>query len=86
EPKGVVHGGEFVFTKEATQRLGIANLYRLMDSAKKGYASGGHVGGSQPLTISTPTSKMYGMQPVAAGGINLNIGDINISSLLQQQQ
>ncbi|MDE9528070.1 phage tail tape measure protein, partial [Xenorhabdus bovienii] len=41
EPKGVVHGGEFVFTKEATQRLGIANLYRLMDSARTGYASGG---------------------------------------------
>ncbi|MBD2799507.1 phage tail tape measure protein [Xenorhabdus sp. M] len=86
EPKGVVHGGEFVFTKEAVERLGVANLYRLMDSAKKGYASGGHVGGSQPLTISSPTSKMYGMQPVAAGGINLNMGDINISSPLQQQQ
>ncbi|MBD2803708.1 phage tail tape measure protein [Xenorhabdus sp. ZM] len=86
EPKGVVHGGEFVFTKEAVERLGVANLYRLMDSTKKGYASGGHVGGSQPLTISSPTSKMYGMQPVAAGGINLNMGDINISSPLQQQQ
>ncbi|MGJ0629981.1 phage tail tape measure protein, partial [Xenorhabdus bovienii] len=30
EPKGVVHGGEFVFTKESTQRLGVDNLYRLM--------------------------------------------------------
>ncbi|PHM42338.1 phage tail tape measure protein [Xenorhabdus szentirmaii] len=86
EPKGVVHGGEFVFTKEAVERLGVANLYRLMDSAKKGYASGGHVGGSQPLTISAPTPKMYGMQPLAAGGINFNMGDINVSSPLQQQQ
>ena len=42
EPKGIVHGGEFVFTKEATSRLGVANLYRLM----KGYASGGYVGNS----------------------------------------
>ena len=40
EPKGIVHGGEFVFTKEATSRLGVANLYRLM----KGYATGGYVG------------------------------------------
>ncbi|PID51470.1 MAG: phage tail protein [Pasteurellales bacterium] len=29
EPKGIVHGGEYVMTKEATQRLGIANLNRL---------------------------------------------------------
>ncbi|MDG6881053.1 Phage-related minor tail protein [Phocoenobacter uteri] len=29
EPKGIVHGGEYVMTKEATQRLGIASLNRL---------------------------------------------------------
>ncbi|KMJ43988.1 hypothetical protein AB204_16690 [Xenorhabdus khoisanae] len=69
EPKGIVHGGEFVFTKEATTRLGVANLYRLMDSAKKGYASGGHVGGSQPMTVSTPAPIMYEMQPVSASGV-----------------
>lgn len=40
EPKGIVHGGEFVFTKESTARLGVGNLYRLM----RGYASGGYVG------------------------------------------
>ncbi|EPG6064936.1 phage tail tape measure protein, partial [Proteus mirabilis] len=45
DPAGVVHKGEFVFTKEATQRLGVDNLYRLMDAGKRGYASGGHVGG-----------------------------------------
>ncbi|CAH0284959.1 hypothetical protein SRABI106_03370 [Rahnella aquatilis] len=43
EPKGIVHGGEFVFTKEATSRLGVANLYRMM----RGYATGGYVGGGQ---------------------------------------
>nr|WP_313068375.1 phage tail tape measure protein [Atlantibacter hermannii] len=41
EPAGVVHRGEFVFTKEATSRLGVGNLYNLM----RGYASGGLVGG-----------------------------------------
>ncbi|MEQ1976651.1 phage tail tape measure protein [Xenorhabdus sp. SGI240] len=84
EPKGVVHGGEFVFTKEATMRLGVANLYRLMDGAKKGYASGGHVGGSQPMTVSTPTPVMYGMQPVPAGGVQVNLGGIHVEG--QQQQ
>ena len=42
DPAGVVHKGEFVFTKEATQRIGAKNLYRLM----RGYANGGSVGGS----------------------------------------
>jgi|GEM_PF-5204692 len=47
EPAGVVHRGEFVFTKEATSRLGVGNLYNLM----RGYASGGLVGGgSAPIT------------------------------------
>ncbi|HAW8015444.1 TPA: phage tail tape measure protein [Escherichia coli] len=40
EPAGIVHRGEFVFTKEATSRIGVGNLYRLM----RGYAEGGYVG------------------------------------------
>ncbi|HCN4555781.1 TPA: phage tail tape measure protein [Escherichia coli] len=40
EPAGIVHRGEFVFTKEATRRIGVGNLYRLM----RGYATGGYVG------------------------------------------
>ncbi|EFH9438934.1 TPA: phage tail tape measure protein [Escherichia coli] len=42
EPAGIVHRGEFVFTKEATSRIGVGNLYRLM----RGYATGGYVGGA----------------------------------------
>ncbi len=65
EPKGVVHGGEFVFTKEATSRIGISNLYRQM----RGYASGGYVGNTgnaisspggvsvyAPVSVTTPSS------------------------------
>lgn len=52
EPAGVVHRGEFVFTKEATSRIGVGNLYRMM----RGYASGGLVGSGNripsPLGIS----------------------------------
>ncbi|EGL8580964.1 phage tail tape measure protein, partial [Escherichia coli] len=42
EPAGIVHRGEFVFTKETTSRIGVGNLYRLM----RGYAEGGYVGGA----------------------------------------
>ncbi|KMK25713.1 phage tail tape measure protein [Pluralibacter gergoviae] len=48
EPAGVVHRGEFVFTKEATSRIGISNLYRMM----KGYATGGYVGSGTPPGLS----------------------------------
>lgn len=50
EPAGVVHRGEFVFTKEATSRIGVGNLYRMM----KGYASGGLVGGSGAVPAAAP--------------------------------
>jgi len=50
EPKGVVHGGEFVFTKEATKAIGIDTLYTVMRNAQ-GYADGGYVG----------TAPMYGL-------------------------
>ncbi|RKR64960.1 lambda family phage tail tape measure protein [Yokenella regensburgei] len=46
EPAGIVHRGEFVFTKESTSRIGVANLYRVM----RGYATGGLVGGGSALT------------------------------------
>ncbi len=48
EPAGIVHRGEFVFTKEATSRIGVGNLYRLM----RGYADGGYVGvGGSPAQM-----------------------------------
>ncbi|MET3778978.1 phage tail length tape measure family protein [Rhizobium alvei] len=39
---GVVHGGEYVFSKRATDRIGVGNLEAMHRSAK-GYASGGYV-------------------------------------------
>lgn len=63
EPKGVVHGGEFVFTKEATSRIGVKNLYRLM----RGYANGGQVGGST-----------FGGASRTVAGSAFNFGDINV--------
>lgn len=65
QPAGVVHKGEFVMTKEATRRIGIANLYRLM----RGYANGGAVGGG------SGTSQALN---VGGGGFSLAIGSIPI--------
>lgn len=48
QPKGVVHGGEFVFSKAATQRAGVANL-AAMHRSLRGYADGGLVGGAPTL-------------------------------------
>ncbi|MGX8949494.1 phage tail tape measure protein [Providencia stuartii] len=88
QPMGIVHGGEFVFTKEATQRLGIANLYRLMDYGQKGYASGGYVGGSAPMSVTQPTAFIARNPQIAGGGtnININMGDIKLDNGGQTQQ
>ncbi|QXA73952.1 phage tail tape measure protein [Klebsiella aerogenes] len=77
DPKGVVHGGEFVFTKEATSALGVDNLYALMNSAQ-GYANGGYVG----------RAPMAGMNSGAAAGSGIAVNttvnvDANGSSTAQ---
>ena len=64
EPAGTVHKGEFVMTKEATKRIGVDNLYRMM----RGYANGGMVGG---------TSSGGGSGAIMAGGVT--IGSIPVS-------
>ena len=69
EPAGVVHRGEFVFTKEATSRIGVSNLYRMM----RGYAAGGYVGNA-----ASPAS-------VSPGGVMVNMGGVYISSGSEQQ-
>lgn len=69
EPAGVVHRGEFVFTKEATSRIGVSNLYRMM----RGYAAGGYVGNA-----ASPAS-------VSPSGVMVNMGGVYISSGSEQQ-
>ncbi|SET27916.1 phage tail tape measure protein [Thorsellia anophelis] len=70
EPAGIVHKGEFVFTKEATQRLGVRNLYEIMNRAHGGYAQGGAVGGGMAPTVNN--SHIPSM-------IGLGTGDIHVS-------
>ncbi|MNS08279.1 Lambda phage tail tape-measure protein [compost metagenome] len=74
QPKGVVHGGEFVFTKEATSAIGVGNLYAMMRGAQ-GYANGGYVG----------NAAMYGLQSAGAGGITVQTSVVVQNQNSQQQ-
>ena len=65
QPAGTVHRGEFVFTKEATSRIGVKNLYALM----KGYANGGAVGG--------PSG--YANGGLVSGGADVNVSGITVN-------
>lgn len=82
---GVVHKGEFVFDKDSTAKLGKANLYRLMDAGKKGYASGGYVGGSQPMSVNQSRVQVYGAQPAGGINVNVNLNGITVEGGTQQQ-
>ncbi|QGF21239.1 tail length tape measure protein [Citrobacter phage HCF1] len=66
EPAGVVHKGEFVMTKEATKRIGVDNLYRMM----RGYANGGYVGGG---------SQSGGGMVISGSAPSFNIGNIDVN-------
>lgn len=74
EPKGIVHGGEFVFTKEATSAIGVDNLYAMMKGAQ-GYANGGYVG-KAPMAGLKGGSSAATVTPV----ISVSVGDINIGN------
>lgn len=74
QPKGVVHGGEFVFTKEATSAIGVGNLYAMMRGAH-GYADGGYVG----------KAAIYGLQSAGAGGVTVQTSVVVQNQNSQQQ-
>lgn len=46
QPAGIVHAGEFVLPKDVTERIGVGNLYNLMEDSRTGYAEGGAVAAS----------------------------------------
>jgi lambda family phage tail tape measure protein len=71
EPAGVVHRGEFVMSKVATQNLGAANLARLHQRALRGYSDGGLVGGTEKLAQATSAGAMSRAK-AAAPAITIN--------------
>ncbi|MGX2975356.1 phage tail tape measure protein [Ursidibacter arcticus] len=63
EPAGIVHRGEYVMTKEATARLGVANLNRLNYGGMGAIATmAGAVAMAQPM----PTIQVDNRPPIAA--------------------
>jgi lambda family phage tail tape measure protein len=60
EPKGVVHGGEFVVRKEAVSQPGAREFLERMNANAKGYAEGGYVG----ATAAASTSNVV---PISSG-------------------
>ncbi|WP_025118788.1 MULTISPECIES: phage tail tape measure protein [unclassified Serratia (in: enterobacteria)] len=75
EPAGVVHRGEFVMTKEATDRIGVDNLYAMM----RGYATGGLVGNT--VSGSAP---MHGLRNSEGSQLTIN-APVTINQQGQQQ-
>lgn len=65
EPAGVVHRGEYVFSKATVQRIGVSNLAGLHQSALKGYRDGGLVGGTGKLARAAGDSPMNRAQASA---------------------
>ncbi|WDG79143.1 phage tail tape measure protein [Pseudomonas chlororaphis] len=59
EPKGVVHGGEFVVRKEAVSQPGAREFLERMNSNTKGYADGGYVGAvASTSKVASPSASM----------------------------
>jgi hypothetical protein len=58
EPAGIVHRGEYVFSKTSVGRIGADTLDRLHQTARKGYATGGLVSATGKL------AKAAGGRPV----------------------
>jgi tape measure domain-containing protein len=78
EPKGVVHGGEYVFTKEETRKAGPGNLARLAKQLR-GYADGGLVDLGHQLQGKgfsvTEHPSFGGVHPVHAKGSQHYVGN-----------
>lgn len=65
EPKGVVHGGEFVVRKEVVSQPGAREFLERMNANAKGYADGGYVGSTPAATSNVvPISSAPGAGPV----------------------
>lgn len=97
KPAGVVHADEFVFTKKATQKAGVGNLYRLMDyletgniaaltgSGMPGFADGGYVGStSMPSMPSAASLTSSSAAKVAGEGAVPSTGNTTVKIMLDK--
>jgi hypothetical protein len=58
QPAGVVHAGEFVFTKEQTRKAGVGNLYAMARSLA-GYAGGGIVAPLKRMALTQGYNRVH---------------------------
>ena len=80
QPAGIVHKGEFVFTKEATKRLGVANLYALMRDAQHGYSNGGsvHISPASPIAFTgKPNNSSSAINVTTNVAINMQSNNVS---------
>jgi hypothetical protein len=68
QPAGIVHAGEYVFTKEQTRRAGVSNLAALANSLT-GYARGGIVNPLKAMALTQGYNRIHkGIDLAAAVG------------------
>jgi phage-related minor tail protein len=82
EPAGIVHGGEFVFSAAATQRLGVP-LLETMHKAARGYAEGGYVepqGGAR-MADSMPVQPRRMIESQSAGARDQRTVVVNVRAM-----
>ena len=82
EPAGIVHRGEYVFTKEETARIGAAKLAQI---ARNGYANGGLVGGSVKTggDVNVTVNNNAGAQVETRESTD-DQGNVNIEVIIEQ--
>lgn len=88
QPAGLVHAGEFVFTKNATSKIGVGNLYAMMQAAgARGYAGGGAVAAPAAASgiITVQLSSYDRALLAAAGNVNLTITSGQLAAAANSQ-
>lgn len=72
EPAGIVHKGEYVVSKKATDRIGVGNLEALHRGALAGFAAGGYVGNSPAVRrVHAPANQ--NIAPVQSFNVTSNV-------------
>ncbi|QKK28892.1 tape measure protein [Rhizobium indicum] len=84
EPKGIVHGDEYVMTKEATRRIGVQALNAMNYGRVPGYAEGGYVGNAPALRKPDLVAANGNTAPAVPMNINTNV-TVNASGGTQDQ-
>lgn len=87
EPKGVVHGGEFVVRKEVVSQPGAREFLERMNRNSNGYADGGYV--SPTAAVATTNASVRSSTPAAMPAISQTItvqGTADDATLARIQQ